>query len=64
MMVLWPRAVGKPDSYVMWEKDFPPYQKQYNANSGLDKNNDGKITRGEAVVRVNEATAEGKKKAF
>jgi hypothetical protein len=64
MIVLWPKAVGKPDSFVMWERDVPPYQKQYNANSGLDTNKDGKITRGEAVSRVNQQMELGKKYAF
>lgn len=60
MAVLWPIGVGRPDSYVMWERDSGPYQRQYADNSGLDINNDGKITRGEAVSRVNTAFMNGK----
>lgn len=59
MAVLWPKAIGRPDSYVMWERDSGPYQAQYRANNKLDINNDGRITRGEAVSRVNEAYREG-----
>lgn len=60
MAVLWPIAVGRPDSYVMWERNSGPYTRQYAANSGLDVNNDGKITRGEAVSRVNASLMNGK----
>lgn len=53
LAVLWPAAVGRPDSYVMWERDSGPYQREYAANSGLDVNRNGVITRGEAVASVN-----------
>lgn len=59
LAVLWPAAVGRPDSYVMWERDTGPYQREYAANSGLDVNRDGKITRGEAVASVNTAYMRG-----
>lgn len=62
MAVLWPIAVGRPDSYIMWERDTGPYQRQYRANDKLDINNDGVITRGEAVSRVNLAYKEGLQK--
>lgn len=59
MAVLWPVAIGRPDSYVMWERDSGPYQREYAANSGLDINNNGVITRGEAVTRVNNSYMRG-----
>lgn len=59
MAVLWPVSIGRPDSYVMWEQSTGPYQAQYAANSGLDVNRDGKITRGEAVSRVNQKALKG-----
>lgn len=59
LAVLWPAAVGRPDSFVMWQRDFPPYQAQYQANSGLDVNRDGSITRGEAVAAVNTSYLRG-----
>lgn len=59
MWVLWRAAVGRMDTYVMWERDTGPYQQQYAANSGLDKNRDGQITRGEAVASVNQAFIRG-----
>jgi hypothetical protein len=60
MAVLWPIAVGRADSYVMWEKTTGPYQAQYAANSGLDVNRNGQITRGEAVARVNQKAMKGR----
>lgn len=62
MAVLWPTAIGRPDSYIMWERDTGPYQRQYRANDKLDINGDGVITRGEAVSRVNLAYKEGLQK--
>lgn len=59
LAVLWPIAVGRPDSYVMWERDSGPYQEQYARNSGLDVNRDGIITRGEAVSSANQSFIRG-----
>lgn len=58
MAVLWPIAIGKPDTFVMWTSTGQ-YQSEYNANAGLDINRDGTITRGEALSRVNRATVKG-----
>lgn len=60
MAVLWPAAINKPDSYVMWEK-VGTYARQYAQNASLDANRDDKITRGEAVERVNKSYMEGLK---
>lgn len=59
LAVLWPVAVGRPDSYVMWQRDTGPYQAQYAANSGLDVNRDGTIIRGEAVASANQSYMRG-----
>ncbi|MCK9802086.1 hypothetical protein M1B34_31615 [Pseudomonas sp. MAFF 302030] len=59
LAVLWPAAVGRPDSYVMWERDNGPYQREYAANSGLDVNRNGVITRGEAVASANSSYMRG-----
>ncbi|MDD2108956.1 hypothetical protein [Pseudomonas asiatica] len=61
MAVLWPAAIGRPDSFVMWQRDTGPYQREYAANSGFDKNNKGYITRGDAVAAVNDSYREGGK---
>ena len=59
MAVLWPGAIGKSDSYVMWRAGSI----QYNQNSGLDINHNGEITRGEAVSRVNDSVLRGQQYA-
>jgi hypothetical protein len=46
--VLWPPAVGKPDTYTLFESPSPAYRQ----NRGLDLDRDFKVTRGEAVHRV------------
>lgn len=61
MAVLWPAAIGRPDSFVMWERDTGPYQREYAANSGLDREKKGYITRGDAVSVVDRAYLEGGK---
>lgn len=61
MAVLWPRGIGKPDSYVLWTQAGTP--REYNANSGLDTNKNGIITRAEAVSRVNAEMKVGAKHA-
>ena len=48
MAVHWPRGVGKDNSYTLYSKGSP----EYKANSGLDINKDGTVTRGEAVGRA------------
>lgn len=58
MAVLWPVAMGRPDSYVMWTK-VGQFAAQYAANAGLDVNRDDQITRGEAVARVNTSLMRG-----
>lgn len=60
MAVLWPAAIGRPDSQVLWEKNSGPYQEEYKRNSGLDVNNDGMITRGEASASVNSSYMRGR----
>ncbi|MBU0470180.1 MAG: VWA domain-containing protein [Nanoarchaeota archaeon] len=51
MVVLYPNAVGKPESYVLFESP----SKAYEQNSGLDKNKDNKVTKEEAAAKVKEA---------
>lgn len=58
MAVLWPAAVGKPDSTILWDKESRPTT--YRQNAGLDINKDGKITKGEAAVKVYQFLQEGK----
>lgn len=59
MAILWPAAVGKPASYVLWTKDARPTT--YRQNAGLDINRDGAITKTEAAAKVQALVAEGRK---
>lgn len=52
MAVLYPSAVGKPDTTVLFTKDDPKTGDEYEANEGLDANKDGEITIREAVDKV------------
>ena len=59
MAVLFPAAVGKPDSFVLFGRGASTfgstdYSKPvfYDQNRSLDINNDGSITKGEAAARV------------
>lgn len=58
MAILWPRAVGKPDTFVLWDKASRPTT--YRQNAGLDVDKDGEITRGEALAKVQEHAKKGR----
>lgn len=59
MAVLWPRAVGKPEDYVLFEKG----SKAYEQNKALDLDNDGKITKSEATHFVELSLEKGMQQA-
>ncbi|MFL5298708.1 MAG: hypothetical protein ACJ798_20200 [Phenylobacterium sp.] len=48
MVVLWPAAVGKADTFVL----FQDPTKAYSQNSGLDADKDKKVTKAEAAAAV------------
>lgn len=48
MAVHYPAAIGKDNSFVLYSEG----SEAYTANRGLDSNNDGVVTRGEAVSRA------------
>lgn len=58
MAILWPAAVGKPDSFALWDRASRPTT--YRQNAGLDVNGDKVITRGEALTKVRERAAKGR----
>jgi hypothetical protein len=60
MAILWPRAVGKPASYVL----FASPTKAYTSNKGLDANDDGSVTKVEAADRVHQHLIEGMRDEF
>jgi hypothetical protein len=55
MAVLWPRAVGRPESFVIFDRGTVAYTQ----NAGLDANKDGQITKAEASGYVARLLAEG-----
>jgi hypothetical protein len=55
MVILWPKAVGKPDDYVL----FGGETKQYAQNKGLDFNHDGTVTKAEAAAKVRAKLTKG-----
>lgn len=57
MAILWPGAVGQPDSFVLFDQAKRPTA--YRQNAGLDVNRDGKVTRGEALAKVAALKTEG-----
>lgn len=59
MAVFAPSGIGKPDSFVLYSSPSAAY----NQNAGLDKQRKGYITRGDCVVRVNEAFKTGQQYA-
>lgn len=59
MAILWPAAVGKPESHVLWDRGERPTT--YRQNAGLDVDKDGRITKAEAAGKVAALLAEGLK---
>jgi hypothetical protein len=55
MAILYPVAVGQPDSYPV----FKSGSEAYAANKGLDVNHDGVVTKAECVAFVDKLLAEG-----
>lgn len=50
MCILWPRAIGRSNDYIL----FGAGGKTYLQNKGLDLNKDGYVTKKEAAARVRE----------
>jgi hypothetical protein len=57
MAILWPKAIGKPNSYVL----FSSPSKTYSQNAGLDLDHDGHITKEEAAAGVLKKLAKGQR---
>jgi Transglycosylase SLT domain len=60
MTILWPKAVGKLESFVLFKKP----SKQYNQNAGLDTNKDGQVTKAEAASKVQDRLEKGLDKSL
>lgn len=57
MAILWPAAVGKHDSYVLFDRAKTPTA--FRQNSGLDVNKDGRVTRAECLIKVSQKLVKG-----
>lgn len=57
MAILWPKAVGQPDDYVLFDKAKMPTA--FRQNAGLDTNKNGLVTRAECLVKINQKLAKG-----
>jgi len=62
MAILWPAAVGKPETYVLFDKTNNPMT--YKQNRGLDANDDGLVTKQEATSKVDAKLAKGQQAGF
>lgn len=58
MAILWPRAVGKPDSYVLWDRARMPTT--FRQNAGLDTNKNGQVTRAECLKKIQSKLTKGR----
>lgn len=50
MAILWPAAIGKPDTHKLWIAGSSAFR----VNAGLDTNKDGVVTKAEAAAKVEE----------
>lgn len=56
MAILWPAAIGKPNSWILFSKPSAHYDR----NSGLDTNKDGHVTKEEAAAMVRAKLRKGR----
>lgn len=61
MAILWPGAIGRPETFVLFDKADKTHPKRYLQNAGLDFDRDGKITKREAADRPARMLAQGLK---
>jgi hypothetical protein len=64
MAILWPAAVGKPLSFVLFSKSDTKHPKRYIQNAGLDFDKDGVITKAEAANKVRKKLEKGMQPGF
>ncbi len=62
MAILWPKAVGRPDHFVLFDRAKTPTT--FRQNAGLDVNHDGLVTRAECLVKVNAKLAKGMQEGY
>lgn len=59
MAILWPAAVGKPNSHVLFDRKDPRFPRRYVQNAGLDLDKNGRITKAEAGAKVRRKLEKG-----
>lgn len=59
MAILWPKAVGKPDDYVLFDSTNTKQYKAFIQNKGLDINKDGKIIKAEVCKKIRKMLDKG-----
>lgn len=62
MAILWPRGVGKSDTYPLFDRRQS--STTYRQNAGLDLNKDGIVTRGECLSKIEGKLAKGMMKGY
>jgi hypothetical protein len=60
MTILFPKAVGKPEAFVLFKSPSTAFEQ----NKGLDANKDGQVTKAEAAAKVQAKLMRGLDKAF
>jgi hypothetical protein len=61
MAILWPKGIGKPENYVLWDMASPI---TYRQNAGLDANKDSGITKAEAAAKVQAMLDKGRTEPY
>lgn len=64
MVILYPAAVGRENTFVLFDKTDPKHPKRYIQNQGLDIDRDGKITKSEAAAGVKKMLERGRSEKF
>jgi hypothetical protein len=64
MAILWPAAIGKDNSFVLFDKDDTVNPDHYIQNKGLDLDGDGKVTKAEATSGVKKKLERGRTAEF
>ena len=59
MAILFPRAIGKTNDYVLFDKNDTKYPQRYIQNRGLDANKDGKIIKDEVCEKIRAMLSKG-----
>lgn len=62
MAILWPKGVGQPDHYVLFDRGKTPTT--FRQNAGLDVNHDNLVTRAECLVKINGKLAKGLQEGY